>query len=141
MNDVRSNNLSLKYQRFPFSGCKDIGIRRSEFVAKICPGFNFGLLKLRKRFCKNIVDKKNQCWINNLKNFLLLCFLFVRNMINLYQKKILKVLRKKQFFSKKKIKNNCFFFAIIEKIQSNPRLILQVALQPRLLSVQNQPDE
>ena len=30
-----SNNLSLKYQRFSPSGCKDIGILKIEFVAKI----------------------------------------------------------------------------------------------------------
>ena len=30
----QTNNLSLKYQRFAPSGCKDIGIRRFEFVAK-----------------------------------------------------------------------------------------------------------
>ena len=34
MNYVRSNNLSLKYQRCWPSGCKDIGIRKFEFVAK-----------------------------------------------------------------------------------------------------------
>ena len=31
---IKSNNLSLKYQRFPISGCIDIGIRKFEFVAK-----------------------------------------------------------------------------------------------------------
>ena len=31
---VRSNNISLKYQRVTTSGFKDIGIRKSEFVAK-----------------------------------------------------------------------------------------------------------
>ena len=30
----RSNNISLKYQRFTTLGSKDIGIRKSEFVAK-----------------------------------------------------------------------------------------------------------
>ena len=34
MKSVRSNNLSLKYQRFTPFGCEDIGIRKSEFVAK-----------------------------------------------------------------------------------------------------------
>ena len=34
MNSVRSNHLSLKYQRFTPSGYKDIGIRKFEFVAK-----------------------------------------------------------------------------------------------------------
>jgi len=34
MNSFRSNSLSLKYQGFPPSGCKDIKIRKYEFVAK-----------------------------------------------------------------------------------------------------------
>ena len=34
MTFVRSNNISLKYQRFTTMGSKDIGIRKSEFVAK-----------------------------------------------------------------------------------------------------------
>jgi len=34
MNSVRSNNISLKYQKFTTFGSKDIGIIESEFVAK-----------------------------------------------------------------------------------------------------------
>jgi len=34
MNSVRSNNLSLKNEKFRASGCKDAGIRKFEFVAK-----------------------------------------------------------------------------------------------------------
>ena len=34
MTVVRSRNISLKYQRFTTLGSKDIGIRKSEFVAK-----------------------------------------------------------------------------------------------------------
>ena len=34
MNSVRSNNQSLKYQRFKALGSKDICIRKLEFVAK-----------------------------------------------------------------------------------------------------------
>jgi len=34
MNTSRSNNLNLKYKRFTKSGCKDIGIKKLEFVAK-----------------------------------------------------------------------------------------------------------
>ena len=34
MNSVRSYNLSLRYQRFKPPGCKDIGFRTFEFVAK-----------------------------------------------------------------------------------------------------------
>ena len=34
MNSGRSNNLSLKYQNFTQSSCRDIGFRKSEFVTK-----------------------------------------------------------------------------------------------------------
>ena len=34
MNSVRSNNISLKYQRFTTLGSKDKGIIKSEFVTK-----------------------------------------------------------------------------------------------------------
>ena len=34
ISSVRSNSLSLKYQRFKPSGCKDEGVRKCEFVAK-----------------------------------------------------------------------------------------------------------
>ena len=34
MISVKSNNISLKYQRFTPSGCKDIRIRKFKFVAK-----------------------------------------------------------------------------------------------------------
>ena len=34
MNSVRSNNLSLKYQRFTQSGCRAIGIKKTETVAR-----------------------------------------------------------------------------------------------------------
>jgi len=34
MNSVKSNNLSLKYQRFTSSGCNDISIRIFKFVSK-----------------------------------------------------------------------------------------------------------
>ena len=34
MNSLRPNNLSLKYQRFTSSDCKDIEIRHLEFVTK-----------------------------------------------------------------------------------------------------------
>ena len=40
MISVRLNNQNLKYQRFTPLGCKDIGIRKSEFVTKtqfLCP--------------------------------------------------------------------------------------------------------
>ena len=34
MISVRLNNLSLKYQKFILSGCKDIGTEKFEFVTK-----------------------------------------------------------------------------------------------------------
>ena len=34
MTSVRLNNTSLKYQRFTTYGPKDIGIKKSEFVAR-----------------------------------------------------------------------------------------------------------
>ena len=34
MTSVRSNNISLKYQRFTTKGSKDLEIRKSEFVAR-----------------------------------------------------------------------------------------------------------
>ena len=34
MNSVTPNNLSLKYQKFTPSGCKNIGIRKLKFVTK-----------------------------------------------------------------------------------------------------------
>jgi len=34
MNSIILNNQSLKYQRFTRSDCKDIGLRRLEFVTK-----------------------------------------------------------------------------------------------------------
>ena len=34
LNSVKSNNLSLKYQKITTSGCRDIGIRKFEFVAQ-----------------------------------------------------------------------------------------------------------
>ena len=42
MTSIRSNNKSLKYQRFTTLGFKDKGIRKSEFVATIyIPSDNF----------------------------------------------------------------------------------------------------
>ena len=34
INSVRTNSLSLKYQRFTTVGCLDVGVRKYEFVAK-----------------------------------------------------------------------------------------------------------
>ena len=51
MTFVRSRNISLKYQRFTTLGSKDIGIRKSEFVAKsqfLRPLFKFDFKILMK---------------------------------------------------------------------------------------------
>ena len=45
MNFIRSNNQSLKYQRCTPSGCKDIVIRKIEFLAKT--QFLYALLMAR----------------------------------------------------------------------------------------------
>ena len=34
LNSVKSNNLSLKYQRFTPAGCKEIGIIKIEFLER-----------------------------------------------------------------------------------------------------------
>ena len=39
MNSVRSNKISLKFQSFPPSGCKEKRTRKSEFLAKTCNFF------------------------------------------------------------------------------------------------------
>ena len=41
MNSVRSNKISLKFQSFTPSGCKEKRTRKSEFVAKTCNSFVF----------------------------------------------------------------------------------------------------
>ena len=54
MNYLRPNNLSLEYQRFPPSGCKNIGMRKLDFVAKTQ---FFVFLKLYFYFfCQNILQ-------------------------------------------------------------------------------------
>ena len=59
MNSVRSSNLSLKYQRFTTSGCKDIGIRIS-----ICDKDLFPL------FCKVYADVvEDLCFVGNPASF------------------------------------------------------------------------
>ena len=59
MNSVRSNNISLKYQRFMTLCSKDIGIIKSEFVAKT----QF-LKKLRKENIAILIfkDSKKYFW-------------------------------------------------------------------------------
>ena len=53
INSVRSNSLSLKYQRFKSSGWAAIGIRKVEFVAKTQFLFPF----LKKFSSKEIVHE------------------------------------------------------------------------------------
>ena len=44
MNAIRSNNVSLKYQRFSSYGCKDIGFTKTEFVAKKNAEWDYNLI-------------------------------------------------------------------------------------------------
>ena len=83
MNSVRSNNLSLKYQSFTPSGCKDIGRRKFEFVAKtqilytytffvttVCIVSNINLIrpvKILKLYFENLKLKKYEAPINKQK--------------------------------------------------------------------------
>ena len=50
INSVRSNNVSLKYQRPTTSGCKDIGIRKFEFVS--CDKDSISLQKVYTKWVK-----------------------------------------------------------------------------------------
>ena len=49
-NFVRSNHLSMKYETVTLSGCKDIGIGKSEFVAKTQILLEFN----RSRICQHL---------------------------------------------------------------------------------------
>ena len=60
MNAVRSNNVSLKYQRFTSSGYKVIGFTKIEFVAKSQFLRMFSMFDIQPGlkiypFCSNIV--------------------------------------------------------------------------------------
>ena len=59
MNSLRSNNLSLKYQRFTTSGCKDIGIKQFQFLVKA----EF----LDREFVRNISRHVETAWVLNGK--------------------------------------------------------------------------
>ncbi len=52
MNAIRSNNVSLKYQRFTPYGCKDIGFTNTEFVAKTQFQIGQGIHKLNRTYQK-----------------------------------------------------------------------------------------
>ena len=59
MSSVKSNILSLKYQRFKTSGTKDIGVRIFEFVAKTQLLSNMNDFKIIfQPFKKMIFDNK-----------------------------------------------------------------------------------
>ena len=70
MNSVRSNNESLKYQRFATLGSKDIEILNSEFVAKtqflfifINQRLFYAILELCITFNKSILNQwKREQW-------------------------------------------------------------------------------
>ena len=51
INSVRSNNLSLKYQRFTPSDCKDVLVRKFEFVAKTQFPSNISILSFCNLSC------------------------------------------------------------------------------------------
>ena len=56
MNSGGSNNLSLKYQRFTLSGCRDKAIRKFKFVAKTQSIYKLGLTVLI--FCLFVSNKR-----------------------------------------------------------------------------------
>ena len=61
MNAVRSNNVSLKYQRFTSSGYKVIGFTKIEFVAKsqfLSEGFNIFFANIGPDLAKTIKGTK-----------------------------------------------------------------------------------
>jgi len=75
MNAVRSNNVSLKYQRFTSSGCKDKRITKIEFVTKT-QSFTFKEhIILKKLLIKSMVEF-NICYHHFLEFFYILLFFF-----------------------------------------------------------------
>ena len=63
MTFVRSRNISLKCQRFTTLGFKDIGIRKSEFVAKsqfLCKNLTYPQCLKNKKAKKKKLSKKNK---------------------------------------------------------------------------------
>ena len=74
MNAVRSNNVSLKYQRFTSSGCKDKRITKIEFVTKT-QSFTFKEhIILKKLLIKSMVEF-NICY-HHFLDFFISCCLF-----------------------------------------------------------------
>ena len=65
MNSVMPNNLSLKYQRFTSSDCKDIGINQFEFLTKTQLLWSFNLV--RKVYKKLVATSKSMLY-KKMKN-------------------------------------------------------------------------
>ena len=82
MNSVRSNNLSLKNQRFTLSGCSQLGIRQFKFVTNTHNSFKpFYILLInpyscatRREHLRSLKSKGNLC-IKGSKRCLFVCFL------------------------------------------------------------------
>ena len=92
MNCVISINLSLKYQNFTQSGCKEIGIQKFEIVAKtqFLSTITVVILGFYCSF-SHVIEKKQDTftkgWINPLKNhnenlLLLPSLMYGRNLKN-----------------------------------------------------------
>ena len=63
---VRSNTLRLKYQRFTPSGCKNIGIKRFEFIAGLRIDL-FPLYPVVVITCRDLYNWEIKHWSLNLK--------------------------------------------------------------------------
>jgi len=86
VNSVRSNNLSLKYLWFTPSGCKDIGFRKFETVAKTQFLWNKNIQKwkiLSKEWRMDII-------FNNKMIIIKMCIKYIMNKWKFYGKLILK---------------------------------------------------
>ena len=82
MISVISNNLRLKLQRFKPTGCKDIGIRKFQFVAKTQLLWSVTAERLKKGFRNGIyslfsflIRKTN--FQPNIENYLVFNYLFL----------------------------------------------------------------
>ena len=62
MKSIRSNSLSLKYYRFTRSGCKDIGIRKIEFV-----GENLGEIAVNTMQSLDVIDSKHSVFCKEIE--------------------------------------------------------------------------
>ena len=66
MNSVRSNNISLKYQRFTTLGSKDIEIINSEFVIKT--QFLWSVLNMYSYTISDCKTTGGQHWLIDCKS-------------------------------------------------------------------------